>query len=133
VAINIQNGWIVWVNGPYPAGAYSDSRIAVDCGLLDNLQPGETVVVDRGYKGHDDVFQRPTGQHTALEKMKSESRAQHESINRMFKEWNILKGHFKYPLNKHGIVFGAVANIVQLCIELHVREPFTVHYDDIHV
>jgi len=80
VAINIQNGWIVWVNGPYPAGAYSDSRTAVDCSLLDNLQPGETVIVDWGYKGHGEVFKWPTGQQNALEKMKSQSRAWHESL-----------------------------------------------------
>jgi len=43
--------------------------------------------------------------------MKSDSRARHETINRMFKEWNILQNRFRYSIQKHGIVFGAIANI----------------------
>ncbi len=57
IAINIQNGWIVWVNGPYPAGLYSDTCIAVECCLIDNLQAGKKIILDRGYHGHDEVFE----------------------------------------------------------------------------
>jgi len=56
IAISITTGWIVWINGPYPAGLYSDSCIAVECGLLNNLQHGKKVIVDSGYHGHNDIF-----------------------------------------------------------------------------
>jgi len=62
--------------------------------------------------------------------MKQNSRARHETINRMFKEWSVLKNRFRYSVQKHGIVFGAVANIIQLCIEQGARQPFMVDYND---
>jgi len=65
--------------------------------------------------------------------MKSDSRAHHETINCMFKEWNILQNRFRYSIQKHGVVFGAIANIIQMCIELEVRKPFMVDYNDEHI
>jgi len=65
--------------------------------------------------------------------MKSDSRARHKTINRMFKEWNILQNHFWYSIQKHGIVFGAIENIIQMCVELEVRKPFIVKYNDTHI
>jgi len=62
--------------------------------------------------------------------MKQNSRAHHKTINWMFKEWSILKNHFCYSVQKHAIVFGAVANIIQLCIEERARQPFLVDYND---
>jgi len=62
--------------------------------------------------------------------MKQNSRAHHETINQMFKEWSVLKNRFRYSVQKHGIVFGAVANIIQLCIEEGARQPFLVDYND---
>ncbi len=129
VAICIQTGWIVWINGPFPAGRYSDTKIACECGLLDNLQPGEKIIVDAGYKGHDHIFER-SGLRNVYGSMKRSSRARHETINGRFKEFNILKNRFRHPLEKHGIVFGAIANIVQLSIQLGVHEPFQVNYND---
>ncbi len=130
MALNIQNGWIVWINGPFPAGLYSDCRITVECGLLDNLRHGEKIIVDRGYPGHNDVFVRPGGPNALYAQMKKDSRARHETINWMFKEWSILNNRFRYAVQKHGLVFGAIANIVQLCIEQDARRPFMVYYND---
>jgi len=48
----------------------------------------------------------------------------------MFKEWSVLKNRFHYSVQKHGIVFGAVANIIQLCIEEGAHQPFLVDYND---
>jgi len=132
IAISIPTGWIVWINGPFPARLYSN-WIAIECGLLDNLRPGEKVIVDSGYHGHNDIFVRPRGVHNNYKKMKSDSRAHHKAINCMFKEWNILQNCFRYSIQKHGIVFGAIANIIWMCIELEVCKPFMVHYDDTHI
>jgi len=125
-----QNGWIVWINGPFPAGLYSDCRITVECGLLDNLQPDEKIIVDRGYPGHNDIFVQPGGPNALYAQMKRDIRACHETINQLFKECSILNNHFWYPVKKHGMVFEAIANIVQLCIEQDAQRPFMVYYDD---
>jgi len=31
VVINIQNGLIIWINEPFPAGLHSDCQITVEC------------------------------------------------------------------------------------------------------
>jgi len=48
IGICIQTGWIVWVNGPYPAGQWPDLSISRD-GLNQALKKGETFVADGGY------------------------------------------------------------------------------------
>ena len=48
IGLNIQNGWIVWVNGPYPCGSYPDLKIARDYVFL-MLEPGEKILGDGGY------------------------------------------------------------------------------------
>jgi len=59
----------------------------------------------------------PGGPNALYAQMKRDSRACHETINQLFKEWSILNNHFWYAVEKHGMVFGAISNIVQLCIE----------------
>ena len=55
-------------------------------------------------------------------------RARHETINRRFKEWRVLKEVFRHALEKHGVVFMSVANIVQLSLE---HQPtWQVEYND---
>ena len=48
VAVSIQTGWIVWLNGPYPAGQFNDHQIADD-NLHLSLDPGERYLGDRIY------------------------------------------------------------------------------------
>lgn len=40
VALSIYNGNIVWVNGPFPAGAFTDVKIFLEEGLADSLDEG---------------------------------------------------------------------------------------------
>jgi len=61
IGISITTGWIVWINGLYPARLYSNSHIAIKCILLNSLQLGKKVIVDSGYHGHNDIFVRPRG------------------------------------------------------------------------
>lgn len=49
--------------------------------------------------------------------MKADVRARHENVNGRFKKWDMLNDKFRYNLDKHGSVFGAVAVITQLEIE----------------
>ena len=47
----IQTGDIVWVNGPFPCGAYPDRKIATQEGLEDGLDDCERYVCDGGIYG----------------------------------------------------------------------------------
>ena len=50
VAVCIQTGYIVWINGPYACGSYPDKKIFAEW-LKQELEPRERVEVDRGYTG----------------------------------------------------------------------------------
>ena len=50
VGICIQTGWICWINGPFPAGTWTDLRISREC-LVDELKPWELLLADNGYSG----------------------------------------------------------------------------------
>jgi hypothetical protein len=49
VGVCIQTGNIVWVNGPFPAGTWSDLKI-FKAKLANHLLPGEMVEVDGTYR-----------------------------------------------------------------------------------
>jgi hypothetical protein len=49
IGLCIQTGWIVWLNGLFPCGAYPDLQIARSY-LFHCLEIGEKVVADRGYR-----------------------------------------------------------------------------------
>jgi DDE superfamily endonuclease len=128
VGICIQTGWIVWVNGPFPCGAWSDLRIA-RAGLQSKLQVGEMYVADRGYQDGFIYGDTPSREHNTLEEMKRKARARHETINGRLKMFHVLSNEFRHRLDQHAIIFLAVANIVQLGIQ-HFGPPFHVQYDD---
>ena len=46
--------------------------------------------------------------------MKARARARHETVNRRFKEWNALGRTFRHCVEKHGMVFMAIANITHM-------------------
>jgi DDE superfamily endonuclease len=121
VAVNIQNGWIVHVNGPFPAGRYSDLKIARErlTTLLENsVCEGEMALADGGYQDGYLYFETPTGDNESEDqRMKAIARARHETINRRLKVWRILNNRYHGNIAKHGHIFMAVANITQLGIE----------------
>ncbi len=53
-------------------------------------------------------------------KMKTRLRSRHETCNRRFKQWAILRERYRHNLDFHGSVFGAIAAITQ--IELRTGE-----------
>ena len=117
VAICIATGDIVWINGPYPAGFFSDLRIFrfVLKGLL---YPWEMVEVDLGYRGeplHCSTKEHYRDEVQCIEK--STVRARHETVNERFKNWNCLHDTFRHDVVKHKDVFRAVAAITQLVIQ----------------
>ena len=52
VAFSISKGDIVWINGPYEAGLWTDNKIFND-GLKFYLDINERVEADQGYQGSD--------------------------------------------------------------------------------
>ena len=45
------------------------------------------------------------------------ARSRHETVNKRLKQFGILKNVYRHKLNKHQVVFSAVAVIVQLEIQ----------------
>ena len=56
--MDILAGNLVWIQGPYPAGKYTDIKIFNKV-LRHFLEPGERVEADEGYRGHPDKIKCP--------------------------------------------------------------------------
>eukprot|EP00171_Calliarthron_tuberculosum_P023605 IDg23605t1 len=113
VGIALHTGHIVWTNGPFPCGAWSDLRI-FRYSMKHALQSGETVIADGTYKDPQCVLPQ---QSTTLSALHSIARARHETCNRRFKQFGALGQRFRHNLRKHGICFRSVVNLTQLMIE----------------
>ena len=58
VGVNIQNGFICWINGPFQAGAFNDISI-FRFSLIFKLHDGEKVEADKGYQGEPEKVSLP--------------------------------------------------------------------------
>ena len=117
VAVSIKGGDICWTNGPFPCGAWPDISI-FRSGLMEKLRPGERVEADRGYRGQADKVRVPDQFENLEEKQKKQrARSRHETVNRRFKQFKILKHDFRHSLQKHKSVFHAVVVLTQLSIK----------------
>ena len=128
IGVCIKTGWIVWVNGPFPAGAWPDREIARS-GINRQLENNECYVGDGGYYDGGQWAETPTGHNNAEQKMYALARARHETVNSRFKCFGCLSNIYRHPLYRHGTMFHAIANITQLTIM--VEQPlFQVNYDE---
>ena len=128
VAICIKIGWIVWVNGPFPAGEWPDRKIA-QAGINHHLDENECYVGDGGYYNGQQWAETPTGYNNHEQKMYAMARARHETVDRQFKQFGCLSNTYRHKLQKHGAMFHAIANITQLAIM--DNEPlFQVGYNE---
>lgn len=120
IAICIVTGHIVWVNGPFPCGAYSDIGI-FRLNLRQMLDEGEMVIADRGYSGEPQHILTPyhllAEQDAALRKTASVARSRHETGNRRLHMWGCLGQRWRHAYELHWIGFHAVAVIEQLKFE----------------
>ncbi|CAB9503514.1 expressed unknown protein [Seminavis robusta] len=61
VALCIQTGHVVWINGPFPCGKYNDIKIFRRA-LISHLEDGERVEADDAYVGeHPEFIKCPKG------------------------------------------------------------------------
>jgi hypothetical protein len=58
LGVSIMGGYLVWIQGPYPAGKYTDIKIFNKV-LHHFLDPGEQVEADEGYVGHPNKIKCP--------------------------------------------------------------------------
>lgn len=117
IGISINTADIVWLSGPYPCGSYPDISI-FNQGMVKGLFQNERVVADNGYKSKRCLRSSQLRTHRDIQKHKR-IRARHESMNGRLKKFNILNVPFRHSLSKHNMVFFAIANIVQLEIEMN--------------
>ena len=116
VAISISSGDIVWVHGPF-RGAKHDITMLGEA-LKHKLDEGEMVEADLGYKGEPDKIKVKHDWVDVPEMIeKQRIRARHETCNHRFKVWGILKQQFRHNIESHGLVFRAIACIVQMGID----------------
>ena len=134
VALSILGGDICWICGPWKPGVYNDVMIFREA-LATWLEPGERVEADDGYVGEAPLRVKcPKSMTEPAEKeaMAKRVRSRHETVNKRFKQWGILRQVFRNDLIHHRDVFAAICVITQLAIEN--GEPlFEVHYDDMDV
>ncbi len=126
VAVCLKTGWIVWINGPFPAGEWTDLRIA-RLALNDMLLAGEYYIADGIYR--NDHADTPRGTWLFEDRQKATARARHENINWRFKVFKCLREQWRHDREKHGNVMYAVANIVQLGI-MRGGLIFQIAYDE---
>lgn len=107
IGISIVEADIVWASGGFPAGEWSDLKMAKD--LYVKFAPKEKTLADKGYRLKP-FFKQPSN---AFEKR---ILARHETLNGRLKEFAILSNRFRHPLKKHPMVFHAVINVVQVSI-----------------
>ena len=100
----------------YGDGDWPDLRIARHL-LHGKLPRGEFYLADVGYQGcHDPSVTRtelPANEREMFDRLM----ARHETINRRFKEWDILSQKFRHAEHLHSVVFHAVVVLTQLDIE----------------
>ena len=115
------------MNGPFPCGT-NDLQIAHSW-LIFELDDDEKYLADGGYSDGRQYSETPNGLNNDDQRMKATARARHETANRRFKQFGVLTQTYRHKLCRHGIVFQAVANVVQLAIM--VDQPlFNIDYND---
>ena len=127
VALSIQGGDIVWINGPFACGRWPDIRIFRQR-LIHKLLNGEMVEADRGYGGEPAKVKTPVDYiHHRERRRKCRARARQETVNRRFKQFAILSERYRHDLRTHKIVFETIAVLTQMDID-NGNRLFLVRY-----
>ena len=116
VGVCILSGNIVWINGPFRGGE-SDITI-IRQAALDALDKNEMIEADGGYNGEPYYIKCPNDASSRNQRyIKTVARSRHETTNKRFKIFEILKIRFRHSMLQHSMCFRAVAVITQLNIE----------------
>ena len=127
LAVAIQTGDIVHINGPFPCGKYPDINI-FRMGLKQKLEKaGEKAVADRGYQG-EFRCRTPDDWVTLSNKnaMKT-ARARHEAINKWIKNFRAMSQVFRHDYKIHKEFFAVAVVVTQVEIAIH-GPPWNVSF-----
>ncbi len=128
--VDILAGNLVWVKGPYPAGAWNDIKV-FNSVLSRCLELGERVEANNGYMGHADKINCPNNNCNLVENlgMQGTARSCHKRLHGRLKNWGILEKVYRHDITVHGTIFYACAVITQLAIT-DGKPLFKVEYGD---
>lgn len=127
VAVCIRTGDIVWINGPFNAGQYTDLMIFW-FGLKQKLLfAGEKAQADGIYECEATCICPNQFDAARVQWLKNDVRARHETVNKRLKQFGVLKQVFRQELSKHKAVFECVAVITQIAIR-NGEELYEVEY-----
>ena len=108
------------LKGPYKSGDMSDLKIAKEEGLVGKLRKcKEKCIADGTYRNRVFINSREGNPHQ-LSQLIASAKARHETINTRFKRFmmfKVLRG-FRHSMDVHAIFFHAIANLMQLEIEI---------------
>jgi hypothetical protein len=109
-------GNLVWISGPY-RGSIND--LTIFRRVLKALIPKNFLcIADSGYKGEPGVISIPNKfDSPAVKAFKQRARSRHETMNKRIKDFRCVSSTFRHSVDKHPIVFGAVAVLCQYNIE----------------
>lgn len=117
VAVCLQTGDIVWINGPFPCGKWPDKKIFKHK-LIHKLDNNEMIEADGTYSGMPYECRMPGDYLNEANRVaKADGHARQETINRRFKQFNCLGHRYWHDLKHHSMIFKACAVCVQLSIE----------------
>lgn len=118
LGISISDSRLVWMNGPFKAGA-SDKAIFNYHGLKDKLEEnGKMAIADGGYSGHPDVLSTPNYHDSPGVKLfKSRALKRHEHFNGIIKTFDCLTGRFRHDSDRFQQCFEAICVLGQYTIE----------------
>ena len=109
---------IVWVNGPFPCGAFSDLKIYKEMGLSEKLiEAGEKCIADGTYR-HYTVSQKGRGR-SSWRKQKNRLRARHETANNRIKIFDCFNQRWRHSHEMHGHAFRAAVFLTQLSFQFN--------------
>lgn len=131
IVLGIYTGLVCSVKGPYKFGEDPDLRIALQ-GLVPKLERNdERCIADGTYRNAVFVLSRRGLCREALGLIRV-MKARHETFNsrmKRFAMFNCLRG-FRHDMEVHGICFHAIANMVE--IEIEVESPLFRRYREIN-
>jgi hypothetical protein len=118
LAIAVHSQRLVWIAGPYPAGAFNDRMIYnMPGGLKSKIPDGKLGIADRGYTGEDKLATHNPFDSKETIDFKKRARARHETLNGRIKNFKVLDKPFRHGVDNHKVVFEAVCVIVQYELE----------------
>ena len=137
ICVSIIHGDIVWCNGPFAPGDWSDWKIFKDGGLLSHLDENERVEADDGYLAGDPEFCKTKSSFYRPEigqDIRNTVRARQETANKRVKQFGACSSIFRHDIRKHELIVKAAVVLTQLAIDngekLFEVEGYDAFYDD---